>query len=134
MCVCLCVSVCTIQGRVYTDGSCFPPTDPMLSRAAWAVAGPGTNGTRALAEQRVSGMQTIGRAELAALAWLTHCQGDFSICTDSLSFAFFVVAHLRCAPMPPKWLEGINGDMWRMIRRTDINVSWIRSHMFVDDV
>ena len=57
----------TITGTVHPDGSCQHPTDPWLCRAGWAVAGPAAEHRRILAVQRVSGTQTIGRAELSAL-------------------------------------------------------------------
>ncbi len=123
----------TISGRVYSDGSALFPDDALLSRAAWAVSGPGATALCTLAAQRVYSKQTVGRAELSALVWLSHCSGDFSICTDCLylqqRFTF-----LNTRPMPSKWTEGVNGDLWRLVRRTDIAVSWIRSHIPRDEV
>ena len=103
-----------IRGRVRSDGSCLHPADPMLSLAAWNVSGPGPLGICTLAQQRVSGKQTIGRAELSALVWLSTCTGDFSVCTDCL-YLQKRFARLNTGPMPPSWLEGINGDLWRLV-------------------
>jgi hypothetical protein len=122
-----------LSGTVHCDGSCQHPQDPWLSRAAWAVAGPVEEQRRILAVQRVSGTQTIGRAELSALVWLTHCSGTFAVVTDCL-YLQLRFESLRSRRMPHHWKEGINGDLWRLVRRTDIVVTWIPSHMDEADV
>jgi hypothetical protein len=135
-----------ITGRAHCDGSCTNPTDPLISRAAWNVSGPGPHGILSLfpayrldhthctlAQQRVSGKQTIGRAELSALVWLSTCTGSFSVCTDC-QYLQKRFARLNTEPMPPSWLEGINGDLWRLVQRTDIVVTWISSHVPLADV
>jgi len=35
--------------------------------------------------------------------------------------------------MPPHWAEGINGDLWRLVQRTDLVVEWIPSHLTLDE-
>jgi hypothetical protein len=122
-----------ITGKAHTDGSCLHPTDPLLSRAGWSVAGPGARGLCTLAQQRVSGKQTIGRAELSALVWLTHCTGNFTVSTDLL-YLQRRFTRLNSGPMPQSWLEGANGDLWRLVRRTDLVVTWIHSHIPEDEV
>ncbi len=122
-----------ITGKAHTDGSCLHPTDPLLSRAAWAVAGPGLAGLCTLAQQRVAGKQTIGRAELSALVWLTHCTGDFSVSTDCLYLQRRFTL-LNSGPMPHAWTEGVNGDLWKLVRRTDLVVTWIHSHIPEEEV
>jgi hypothetical protein len=38
-------------------------------------------------------------------------------------------AFLRTSPMPPSWREGTNGDLWRLVQRTDIVITWMRAHL-----
>jgi len=123
-----------LSGTAYCDGSCLHPTDPWLARATWAVATSLDCAHRwvTLAAQRVSGTQTVGRAELSALVWLTHCTGDFRVVTDCL-YLQLRFEKLRHGPMPPHWAEGVNGDLWRLVQRTDLVVEWIPSHLTVDE-
>ncbi len=36
--------------------------------------------------------------------------------------------------MPHAWTEGVNGDLWKQVRRTDLVVTWIHSHIPEEDV
>jgi hypothetical protein len=123
-----------LSGSAYCDGSCLHPTDPWLARATWAVTTSAGRASRwvTLAAQRVSGTQTVGRAELSALVWLTHCTGDFRVVTDCL-YLQLRFEKLRHSPMPPHWKEGVNGDLWRLVQRTDLVVEWIPSHLTVEE-
>ena len=123
-----------LSGTAYCDGSCLHPTDPWMARATWAVAtsAEGANRWATLAAQRVSGTQTVGRAELSALVWLSQCTGHFRVVTDCL-YLQRRFEKLRHSPMPPHWAEGVNGDLWRLVQRTDLVVDWIPSHLTVEE-
>jgi hypothetical protein len=62
-----------LLAEVWTDGSCIMPTDPLLRRAAWAVVGYPERGYPTLARAQVIGRQSIGRAELSAVVWVSMC-------------------------------------------------------------
>jgi hypothetical protein len=55
------------------------------------------------------------------------------VCTDCL-YLQRRFARLNNGPMPPSWLEGTNGDLWRLVQRTDIVVTWISSHVPIEEV
>ena len=75
--------------RFYADGSCLRPRHPDVRVAAWAVAGC-NNGVWWSVAGPCPGRQTIGRAELAALAHVlrgapgevvvTECLGVYRKC------------------------------------------------------
>ena len=94
--------------EVWTDGSCTYPRDPLLRRAAWAVVG-GPLGYLTLGSAMVFGRQTIGRAELSALIWVSMCGGAAAI----IDAQYLIGCMARCAggQPPAALLDSDNGDL-----------------------
>ncbi len=59
--------------------------------------------------------------------------GDFAVSTACL-YLQKRFARLTSGPMSQSWTEGIRGDLWKLARRTDLTVTWIRSHIPEDEV
>jgi hypothetical protein len=114
-----------LPGEVWTDGSCTHPQDPLLRRAAWAVVG-GPPGYPTLGASMVIGRQTIGRAELSALVWVSMCGGASAI----IDAQYLIGCMARCAGgLPPAaLLDSANGDLWRLLLRP-FPVRWVRAHL-----
>jgi hypothetical protein len=111
--------------EVWTDGSCTYPRDPLLRRAAWAVVG-GPPGYPTLGASMVIGRQTIGRAELSALVWVSMCGGSSAI----IDAQYLIGCMARCAGgLPPAaLLDSPNGDLWRLLLRP-FPVRWVKAHL-----
>ena len=105
-----------LPGRVWSDGSCINPIDPPLRRATWAVVGSAPAYPR-LGVAPVSGRQTIGRAELSAMVWISRCPGATLCVIDA---QYLVGCMTRCAEglLPPALLRGPNGDLWMLLIKT----------------
>ena len=84
--------VVALPPEVWTDGSCTHPRDPLLRRAAWAVVG-SPPGYLTLGSAMVIGRQTIGRAELSALVWVSMCGGAAAI----IDAQYLIGCMARCA-------------------------------------
>jgi hypothetical protein len=111
--------------EVWTDGSCTYPRDPILRRAAWAVVG-SPPGYPTLGAAMVIGRQTIGRAELSALVWVSMCGGASAI----IDAQYLIGCMARCAGgLPPAaLLDSANGDLWRLLLRP-FPVRWVKAHL-----
>ncbi len=92
----------------WTDGSCQEQADPLLARAAWAVA---TEEGQVIAGP-VGGSQTAQRAEVAALvaAWLMSAQGLVEVVTDSRYVTDYGHQLALSAEHP-----GPHGDLWSVV-------------------
>ena len=75
----------------------------------------------------VHGRQTIGRAELSAVIWVSRCPGKATAVIDAKYLTFCLV---RCTgdTCPASLLEGPNGDLWRLLLR-QVTVEWIKAHL-----
>jgi hypothetical protein len=111
--------------EVWTDGSCTYPRDPLLRRAAWAVVG-GPPCYPTLGSAMVIGRQTIGRAELSALIWVSMCGGATAI----IDAQYLIGCMARCAGVQPTaaLLDSKNGDLWRLLLRP-FPVRWVKAHL-----
>jgi hypothetical protein len=129
-----------LPGTVWSDGSCLHPADSPLRRAAWAVVGRVEMGFDTLGSAIVHGRQTIGRAELSAVIWISRCPGNATAVIDAkyLTFCFDRCLGNKC---PADLLEGRNGDLWLLLLR-HFTVEWLRAHLttaqaaalFIDEV
>ena len=117
--------VVALPPEVWTDGSCTFPRDPLLRRAAWAVVG-GPPGYLTLGSAMVIGRQTIGRAELSALVWVSVCGGAAAI----IGAQYLIGCFARCdgGQPPAALLDSENGDLWRRLLRP-FPVKWVKAHL-----
>ena len=118
--------------RYYTDGSCLRPRYPDVRVAAWAVAGLGDDGWWTAAGP-CPGRQTIGRAELAAVAHVLRGAPVGCIVTDCLG------VFRKCEAIRDGWInrehlqKGTNADLWMLVweaLRADPSwtFEWVASH------
>jgi hypothetical protein len=119
-------AVIRLPEQVWTDGSCTHPRDSLIRRAAWAVVGTAGTGFVTLGASMVIGRQTIGRAELSALVWVSMCGGSNAI----IYAQYLVGCFLRCANglVPAALLDWENGDLWRCLLRP-LPVKWVKAHL-----
>ena len=117
--------IVVLPPEVWTDGSCTHPCDPLLRRAAWAVVG-GPPGYLTMGSAMVIGRQTIGRAELSALIWVSMCGGASAI----IDAQYLIGCMARCAGghPPAALLDSDNGDLWRLLLRP-FPVKWVKAHL-----
>jgi hypothetical protein len=87
------------------------------------VGGPGY---LTLGAAMVIGRQTIGRAELSALVWVSMCGGASAI----IDAQYLIGCMARCAGgLPPAaLLDSANGDLWRLLLRP-FPVRWVKAHL-----
>jgi hypothetical protein len=116
-----------LPGRVWTDGSCLFPADSPLRRATWAVVGRMGVGFHTLGSAIVHGRQTIGRAELSAVIWVSRCPGNATAVIDA-KYLTFCLARCLGNTCPADLLEGRNGDLWRLLLR-QVTVVWVKAHL-----
>ena len=79
--------------RAWSDGSAIDPADPVLRRAGWAVVTCAEPGFITVGQGQCPGRQTVGRAELAALVWVSRCGGDCQLVSDSMYVRNGATAH-----------------------------------------
>jgi hypothetical protein len=117
-----------LPDEVWTDGSCIMPTDPLLRRATWAVVGYPEQGYPTLACAQVIGRQTIGRAELSAVVWVSMCGSSTSI----VDAQYLLRCIARCAEgrPPAVLLDSSNGDLWRLLLRAN-PCRWVKAHLAI---
>jgi hypothetical protein len=120
-------AVVHLPGRVWTDGSCLHPADSPLRRATWGVVGRKPDGFDTLASAIVHGRQTIGRAELSAIIWVSRCPGD-TIAVIDAKYLTFCLARCIGDICPAALLEGKNGDLWRLLLR-QVSLEWVKAHL-----
>jgi hypothetical protein len=114
-----------LPGRVWSDGSCLHPADPILRRATWSVVGSAPE-YATLARAPVHGRQTIGRAELSAVIWVSRCPDATGCIIDA---QYLIGCMVRCADgiPPPALLQGPNGDLWMLLSKV-CSLFWVRAH------
>ena len=98
--------------RYYTDGSCFRPRLPEVRVAAWAVVGRSGDGGWWSQAGPCPGLQTIGRAELAAVVHVLLDAEPGTIVTDCLPVKRKCVAILRGQVPMEAVLKGASADLW----------------------
>ena len=113
--------------RVWTDGGCLHPADSPLRRATWAVIGRPHGDFATLGSSIVPGRQTIGRAELCAVIWVSRCPGEALAVIDA-KYLTFCLAKCNGDICPASLLEGENGDLWRLLLR-QVTLEWVRAHL-----
>ena len=74
----------------------------------------------------VIGRQTIGRAELSALIWVSMCGGTEAI----IDAQYLIGCMARCSggEPPAALLDSDNGDLWRLLVRP-FPVKWVKAHL-----
>jgi hypothetical protein len=77
----------------------------------------------------VIGRQTIGRAEISALVWVSMCGGAAAI----IDAQYLIGCFARCADgrPPAALLDSENGDLWRLLLRP-FPVKWVKAHLTAD--
>ena len=98
--------------RYYTDGRCLRPRLPEVRVAAWAVVGRSGDGAWWSQAGPCPGLQTIGRAELAAVVHVLLDAEPGTIVTDCLGIKTKCVAILRGQVPMEAVLKGANADLW----------------------
>jgi len=116
----------SLAGKAWTDGSCLHPLDVPLRRAAWAVVQRPQRQYIAVAAGAVPGRQSIGRAELCALVWLSRCQGEFTTVTDA-RYLYLLLCRYSPDTLPAAVLQGMNGDLWALLLRA-VHCEWVKAH------
>jgi ribonuclease HI len=100
--------------KVWSDGSCLHPLDPLLARAAWGIRVQGVGG----GEPRdfagpVGGDQTAQRAEVAAaLAAARAVDQPIELVSDS-RWVVRSIAALAAGACPAEWRHA---DLWEQLR------------------
>ena len=105
------------------------PADPVLRRAGWAVVVYGETGFLTVGQGQCPGRQTVGRAELAALVWVSRCEGDCRLVTDSMYVRNGALAHSQ--HNLAQLLHGPDADLWALVAKR-VSVTWIRSHLALE--
>jgi hypothetical protein len=120
-------AVVQLPERVWTDGSCLHPADSPLRRATWGVVGRKPDGFDTLGAAIVHGRQTIGRAELSAIIWVSRCPGEAHAVIDA-KYLTFCLGRCIGNTCPAALLEGKNGDLWRLLLR-QVSLTWVKAHL-----
>ena len=124
--------------HIFTDGSCFAGSTPMLCQAAWAAINARTGAP--IGAGQLSGMrQSIGRAEitavLAAIKWANYFESAVCIWCDSQHVVQKVqdILHGLTVEILPNWE---NHDLWEQVLEeiqngaaVSIRIIWIPSHL-----
>ena len=111
---------------MWTDGSCLHPLDDLLRTVAWAVVRLEAYDFVTAAAAHVPGRQTVGRAELCALVWVSLSPSATHAVTDAKYLHDCLVRHLH-GEMPAALLQGTNGDLWRVLLR-GVPTTWVKAH------
>ena len=108
----------------YTDGSADTPLHPETRRAAWSVIqyqpDSSTQPFLTIKIQHVQGLQSISRAELAAVTWIVqhiatnHRHEQVIITTDS-QYVLNTVAQLTGDMVTPTWHRLAHADLLRVL-------------------
>jgi hypothetical protein len=109
---------CLMRSGLMAVASCLPTT--------WAVVGYPEQGYPTLACAQVIGRQTIGRAELSAVVWVSMCGSSTSI----VDAQYLLRCIARCAEgrPPAALLDSSNGDLWRLLLRAN-PCRWVKAHL-----
>ena len=119
-----------LAGRSWSDGAATDPQDALLRRAAWAVVHCPDRDFVVAVSAGVPGRQTAARAELCALIWASRCDFADTLVTDN--WGVHTGAEGWVGRSPAQLLEGVNGDLWRLLLR-QVNTQWTRSHLSLDE-
>lgn len=120
----------TVRRRVWTDGACVHPRDPLLARAGWGLVLEGSEQSpEAERGGPVDGAQTAQRAELTAVvAAVGLAGGALEVVTDS-RFVASGVAALRGGALLVDWAHA---DLWEAVaphcRSGYLRARWVKGH------
>jgi ribonuclease HI len=124
-----------LRRKVWSDGSCVHPLDPLLARAAWGirVQGLGGSGPVNLAGP-VDRAQTAQRAEVAAaLAAARAINQTIELVSDS-QWVVRSIAGLAAGASPTEWKHA---DLWIMlepyVRQGKVVARWTPAHKTAEE-
>jgi ribonuclease HI len=124
-----------LRRKVWSDGSCLNPLDPLLARAAWGirVQGIGEAVPVDLAGP-VNGAQTAQRAEVAAaLAAARAVNAPIELVSDS-RWVVRSIAGLAAGASPAEWRHA---DLWALlvpyVRQGKVVARWTPAHKTADE-
>jgi ribonuclease HI len=121
--------------KVWSDGSCMHPLDPLMSRAAWGIRVQGYGGTEPVDYAGpVNGAQTAQRAEVAAaLAAACAVNRPIELVTDS-RWVVRSIASLAAGASPAEWRHA---DLWAAlepyVRKGNVVARWTPAHKTSDE-
>ena len=121
--------------KVWSDGSCVHPLDPILARAAWGLRVDGARGAPAAdLAGPVDGVQTAQRAEVtAALAAVRAVSQPIELVTDS-RYVVRSLASIAAGTCPAEWRHA---DIWTQLashaQQGRIIARWVPAHKTAEE-
>ena len=117
--------------KIWSDGSCVHPLDPLMARAAWGLHVDGVTGGLA---GPVNGAQTAQRAEVAAaVAAVRAVEQPIELISDS-QWVVRSIASIATGASPTEWKHS---DLWLQlepaVRQGRIMARWIPAHKTAEE-